>query len=540
MHLEARNFLDYCNQYFKRFYKGKVLDVGSGDINGTNKIYFPDVTSYTGCDIFPGNNVDIVSKCHELPFSDEEFDIIISSECFEHDMYWEKSIVKIMSMLKTGGLFIFTCASTGRGEHGTRKCHTFASLTTRINDDEWADYYRNLTENDILSIVGFAQNFKYHRFYYNPNSKDLYFVGMKGPLVIEYIPDYNSDYKIPTLNYTQKTVVVYVYHQFNTNVDIFVKYGLFESNTVDFIIVCNGENVCHLPNYKNVSQMKRQNIGHDFGGWSDAIFQNKLREKYNYFLLINSTVRGPFLPPWCPIKDWTQLFTRLLDYETKLSGTTLGFVNGAAVIQSMVLCLDIIGLDIAIKENIFIPNPQPKSKINVVMENEVGLSVAIRKNGYRLRSILAAYYNTDLRQKVTTDAPIIQHCMTNGYFGTNIHPYEVIFIKDNCDINHNLDIDATTKHLLNNFDCSSKKEIKSFVVTPSTPMVDITPSIIELSLSSTEIIELSPPEIKQTEDTFDWKRYLQINPDLAKHISNKERAFYHWTHYGSREGRKYK
>ena len=39
MHLEARNYLNYCANNFNGFYHGKVLDVGSGDVNGNNKMY---------------------------------------------------------------------------------------------------------------------------------------------------------------------------------------------------------------------------------------------------------------------------------------------------------------------------------------------------------------------------------------------------------------------------------------------------------------------------------------------------------------------
>ena len=577
MHIEARRFLDYCYKYFESFYKGKALDVGSGDINGTNKSYFNNMT-YIGCDIFPSNNVDIVSKCHELPFNEEEFDIIISSECFEHDMYWEKSISKIMSMLKQNGLFVFTCASTGRGEHGTRRTSEYASLTTKINDDVWADYYKNLTERDILSILGFSQTFPFHRFYYNNDSKDLYFVGIKGSNV-PYVPDYLSDYKILTHTCIQmrKTVVVYVYHEFNTNVDVFLKHGVFESDFVDFIFVCNGNHALALPQYKNVSMFNRPNIGHDFGGWSDAIFKFNLRDKYDYFILINSTVRGPLLPPWSHISDWTQIFTRLIDFETKLAGTTIGIVNGVPILQSMVLCFDNIGLDVAIKENIFIPNPIQKSKFDVVMENELGFSKSIFKHGYKIRSIMSSYYKTNLSNVIKTKDHIIQHCSNNGYFGVNLHPYELVFIKDNVNINNNLDIDSCTRHLLNGFDSTKPSSHIPFKITPSTPMSiipSITPTITSPTIPKTIskriskrispnidshkndenttitdhiftkksniLIRSSNSPISKIPDDFDWKQYVLMNPDIKKRISTEDKAKFHWTHYGWGEHRKYK
>lgn len=181
MHTEARSFLDYCRSEFSAWYTsgGSVLDVGSGDINGNNRYYFDTTVQYTGCDVVPGNNVDIVSPCHLLPCAPESFNMIISSECFEHDMHYAKSMAKIVELLRPGGLFVFTCASTGRAEHGTRRTDSWASFSTQLNDPEWNDYYKNLTAEDVQLAIPVAEVFGYHRFYYNAASKDLYFVGIK-------------------------------------------------------------------------------------------------------------------------------------------------------------------------------------------------------------------------------------------------------------------------------------------------------------------------------------------------------------------------
>ena len=108
-------------------------------------------------------------------------------------MHYQKSISKIMTMLKPGGLFVFTCASTGRPEHGTRRTSAYASWTTKIGDQEWSDYYKNLTKDDFYAISGFKETFVWHEFYYNPKSSDLYFVGVK-----------TNPYKFETHTYPSK------------------------------------------------------------------------------------------------------------------------------------------------------------------------------------------------------------------------------------------------------------------------------------------------------------------------------------------------
>ena len=53
---------------------------------------------------------DIVADLEEdLPFADNSIDTIVSTECFEHDPEYKESFIKIYKMLKSNGLFCFTC-----------------------------------------------------------------------------------------------------------------------------------------------------------------------------------------------------------------------------------------------------------------------------------------------------------------------------------------------------------------------------------------------------------------------------------------------
>lgn len=177
-HKEQADFCKKIKDKFSHFFKDKnILDVGSLDINGNNRYLFENC-KYTGIDVGPGKNVDIVSKAHEYDVSDSEYDVIISTECFEHDMYYDKSIINCIRMLKSGGLFIFTCATTGRPEHGTRKTNPGdAPLLTEENN--WSDYYKNLTEEDIENVLNLDKIFLEYFFETNPISCDLYFYGIK-------------------------------------------------------------------------------------------------------------------------------------------------------------------------------------------------------------------------------------------------------------------------------------------------------------------------------------------------------------------------
>lgn len=177
-HQEQKDFfLGVKAQFPERFDNCRVLDVGSLDINGNNRHLFTNYT-YTGVDVGPGPNVDVVSSGHEYQ-SEELYDIVISSECFEHDRHYPQTLNNCAKLTKPGGMFTFTCASTGRHEHGTlRTSPGDAPLLSGV-DLEWANYYRNLTEADVRGVLDVDGIFETYYFEYNPRCFDLYFWGIK-------------------------------------------------------------------------------------------------------------------------------------------------------------------------------------------------------------------------------------------------------------------------------------------------------------------------------------------------------------------------
>jgi SAM-dependent methyltransferase len=198
MHIQAKRFLSFCKSLFPAsFTQSRVLDVGAGDINGNNRWMFENC-EYDGNDVAPAPNVTIVSKTSSLPFGPETFDTIISSECFEHDPEWKESLRAITTMLKPGGLFCFTCASTGRNEHGTRRANPGDSYGVIGSVDGWMDHYKNLTLNDVREAIDIDATFEVWDAYYSPENMDLYFYGRKhgGPPMDVLCPLYTESRSI--------------------------------------------------------------------------------------------------------------------------------------------------------------------------------------------------------------------------------------------------------------------------------------------------------------------------------------------------------
>lgn len=194
MHEQAKRFVEFVKCWFPVYFTdSRVLDVGSGDINGNNKYLFTSC-EYHGNDVYGAPNVTIISKTSELPFESGSFDVICSTECFEHDPEYDKSFKKIVDMLKPGGLFFFTCASTGRPERGTRRTSPRDSYGTIGNISGWTDYYKNITFEDLDMSVNVTSTFQHYASYNCPITHDLYFYGIKnGPANRYNIPTYTND-----------------------------------------------------------------------------------------------------------------------------------------------------------------------------------------------------------------------------------------------------------------------------------------------------------------------------------------------------------
>jgi len=173
--------IDFCKsvkEVFPSFFKRRlVLDIGSLDINGNNQYLFEDC-HYLGIDLHLGRNVDLASRGHELGLPDASVDVIVSTECFEHDCFYDLTLRNIVRMLKPGGLFLFSCATTGRPEHGTRRT-TPADAPFIQELGEWGDYYRNLDESDIRAAIDIDLIFGRFAFSTNLQTCDLYFWGVK-------------------------------------------------------------------------------------------------------------------------------------------------------------------------------------------------------------------------------------------------------------------------------------------------------------------------------------------------------------------------
>eukprot|EP01013_Petalomonas_cantuscygni_P010589 TRINITY_DN2373_c0_g2_i1.p1 TRINITY_DN2373_c0_g2~~TRINITY_DN2373_c0_g2_i1.p1 ORF type:complete len:525 (+),score=26.40 TRINITY_DN2373_c0_g2_i1:149-1723(+) len=208
------------------------------------------------------------------------------------------------------------------------------------------------------------------------------------------------------------------------------------------------------------------------------------RLPYKFFIFLNASVRGPFLPPWAPRGfHWTEAFTRLLDepglvrsapsqdtfhagwrrqrkrkVPVKLVGTTINCSfkrQGVAHphVQSMAWAVDaaglaaVMGADPEVSTTLQCTSevaPGAAGRRAYIWQNEVGLSRAILQAGFDIKSLMTMTVHHD---DVTAEAyhpwsegetcnPQADGSIGDPYYeghanGTTLHPYEVVLFKSN-------------------------------------------------------------------------------------------------------------
>jgi SAM-dependent methyltransferase len=127
-----------------------VLDIGGRDLNGSTRPLFPNANPYHVVDILPGRGVDFVADAADwrpppdCPGEDRQYDLVVTTETFEHAKRWPEIIKTAWDVLRPGGWFIFTCAGPGRPPHSG------VEAVWGLIGDEW---YANVSPEEIEIVL---------------------------------------------------------------------------------------------------------------------------------------------------------------------------------------------------------------------------------------------------------------------------------------------------------------------------------------------------------------------------------------------------
>ncbi|KAI9837361.1 MAG: hypothetical protein M1819_000436, partial [Sarea resinae] len=117
------------------------------------------------------------------------------------------------------------------------------------------------------------------------------------------------------------TLIIYAYHETpnaRTNVEFFIRHGLHAG--ADFVFIVNGETdldtapaTAGLLSQPNIRMVKRANTCFDLGAMAEVLEADdrRLVNGYKRFILMNASIRGPFLPTWSS-DCWSDMYLRPL------------------------------------------------------------------------------------------------------------------------------------------------------------------------------------------------------------------------------------
>jgi hypothetical protein len=214
----------------------------------------------------------------------------------------------------------------------------------------------------------------------------------------------------------------------------------------------------YVEKYQNIKIWKRPNTCYDLGAYAEVLKTNSsaLAKSHEKFILINASLRGPFVPFWSQ-ECWSDAYLRLIDTgiainstgsgPVKLVGMTINCVNvRPRHIQSMILATDRVGINILLGRsddgrggtlvgsndtssttytNIGIdacPNSMDEA-VNI----EVSLTSLIQSHNFTVRAMMAEYWSKQDYELDCINGDI--NAAKGAYEGGDLGVFETLFIK---------------------------------------------------------------------------------------------------------------
>ena len=208
-----------------------------------------------------------------------------------------------------------------------------------------------------------------------------------------------------------KTLVLYVFHEYNELVKNFIDKAIFKDDNIDFMIICNNlyyklENLPEYVIYKN-----RNNIGFDFGGWSHGLLTDDFYKNYDNYICVNSSAIGPYLPENYNGK-WTDFFINGLKDNVKLFGSTIN-KDFHPHVQTFIFSLEKETLEYLIKWQIFSLTNHYEKLWDTVMLKEIFMSDLLIRNKWNIGCLIPYYKNMDFVKLVENND--VANNMINGH-----------------------------------------------------------------------------------------------------------------------------
>lgn len=251
-----------------------------------------------------------------------------------------------------------------------------------------------------------------------------------------------------------KNLVIYHYFEkdasYRDNFLHFLLFGVLPE--LDYIFVMSGNYSVQLPELPNVRYCFTVPKKSDFGGYAQLINESLNLDSYANIIFINSSVRGPFIPPYHS-QPWFESFLEQMHDDVGMVGISIcslkedfrhsinyqaryGGHPPYSHVQTMAYVLRKEVLAKLVAEG-FYGDDRDATKTLAIEDYEIHLSQLVLKLGWNLRCLLPEFNGINYRLSHANPNPTSTVGDPNevlGYFGRSAHPYETIFVKTNRDL----------------------------------------------------------------------------------------------------------
>lgn len=119
---------------------------------------------------------------------------------------------------------------------------------------------------------------------------------------------------------SNRPLILYSYSEIPSareNLEFFIAHGLHAA--ADFIFILNGETDAGelIPKKSNIKSIQRPNDCYDLGAYAEVLTAEDLYKTYKRFIMLNASIRGPFLPYWSE-SCWSDMYLGKLTDEVKV------------------------------------------------------------------------------------------------------------------------------------------------------------------------------------------------------------------------------
>jgi hypothetical protein len=249
-----------------------------------------------------------------------------------------------------------------------------------------------------------------------------------------------------------KIACIYAYWEkdsvYKNNLRYFLWKGI--EKEIDYYIIVNGTCTLPIPKRENIHVYYRENKGYDFGAYAHGLeVIEKANKVYDYYFFLNTSVRGPFIPPYTE-KRWPEIFTRLFTKDVACVGTTINILEENTLhsrmfsdlvkfpppythVQTMFFGLTREAV-LYLYSKEFWNCDTVHNSTDAIVQKEIMMSQLLLNANYNIACLIPEYKGLDFRKvkfNLNCTSPDGNPYPINSYFGRNISPYDVIFFKAN-------------------------------------------------------------------------------------------------------------